>query len=81
MLCSYTHGVKIWYRNNFEVKSQIISEMLPEFHTMETCYFLKRIIHSQIMQVCVKFEAILTKLDLVVCRYHEQESLGHTCIT
>ena len=29
--------------------SKIISEMLPEIHTMEKCYFLKPIIHSQIM--------------------------------
>ena len=27
--------------------SQIISEMLPEIHTVEKCYFLKPIIHSQ----------------------------------
>ena len=29
--------------------SQIISEMLPEIHTMETFDFLKSIIHSQII--------------------------------
>ena len=29
--------------------SWITSEMLPEIHTMEKCYFLKPIIHSQII--------------------------------
>ena len=27
--------------------SRIISEMLPEIHTMEKCYFLISIVHSQ----------------------------------
>ena len=34
--------------------SQIISEMLPEIHTIEKCYFLKPISHSQIIQFSVQ---------------------------
>ena len=30
--------------------SEIISEMLPESHTMEKCYFLKPVIHFQLIQ-------------------------------
>ena len=33
--------------------SQIISEMLPEIHTMEKFDFVKYIIHSQIIQFSV----------------------------
>ena len=33
--------------------SQILSEMLPEIHTMEKCYFLKFIIHFQIISFSV----------------------------
>ena len=32
---------------------QIISEMLPEIYTVKKCYFLKPIIHSQVMQSTV----------------------------
>ena len=32
---------------------QIINEMLPDIHTMEICYFLKPIIHSQIQSTLV----------------------------
>ena len=29
--------------------SRIISDILPEIHTMEKCYFLKPLIHSQMI--------------------------------
>ena len=40
--------------------SQIISEMLPEIHTMEKCDFLKPVIHSQIISFSVLDEPICT---------------------
>ena len=44
--------------------TQVISEMLPEIHTMEKCDFLKSIIHSKIIYFSVfyslfKFRKIL----------------------
>ena len=35
--------------------SEVISEMLPEIHTTEQCYFLKSIINSQIIQFSVVY--------------------------
>ena len=35
--------------------SEVISEMLPQIHTTEQCYFLKSIINSQIIQFSVVY--------------------------
>ena len=46
--------------------SQIISEVLSEFHTMEKCDFLKLIIHSQIIQFTVISESYKAATHLPV---------------
>ena len=52
----------IWKKHRIQCtpcSSQIISEMLPEIHTMEKCYFLKAIIHFQIIRFSVANQYIL----------------------
>ena len=44
--------------------SLIISEILPEIHTMEKCYFLKYIIHSQFNSVLLE-ENVLEETPVV----------------
>ena len=60
--------------------SQIISEMLPEIHTTKKCYFLKPIIHSQMIYFSVgSGMAHCNSKFLTVNGYALQFSFLHPC--